>query len=318
VAIWQREWGRWALVRSILIALLTALLGSQAFASEQVLRGCVESAAEDAVGLAALEATCPGVTDALIESSYAAFISESQEQQLTRESLGDLLDLQARYQDRPAPHARPDPTAAAAALGSLQQAAPRVAPKGWIELLTEWLHQYVSDAANQDNWLVRWLRDFRLSDNQGDWLLALFALLVAAAALVVLIFELRAARVLRRHGTHAAAAGNLAPASAAALTLADLEVAAVRDRAALLLKLLVTALQRAGRLRADHSLTHRELGKRASFDDERQRQAFGEIATLAEGTLYGGRVVGEPELDRAIASGRDMYAQLTRPTEPPS
>jgi len=295
---------------------LAAMLVVQAPAAQEALRSCAASAQLDSVGLEALEADCPGIERALEDSSYFVFIGEEQGERLTRESLQDLLDLQARYESGVATHAALDAATVQQAVASLQQPAPKVQRKSWLELLREWLNQYLSQESKRDSWLGRWLRDLQIPSGQTTWVLGLLATLILGLALTVVIVELRASGLLRRRRRRGVVAGAVAEPQAKALTFADLEAVPLRDRAAVLLKLLVAALQRGGRLRADHALTHRELGQRAVFDDSQQRDAFGVIATLAEGTLYGGRTLGDAELAQAIASGQRMHPELSRPLSP--
>ncbi len=299
---------------SILVVLFAALLGSHAFASEQVLKDC-SAAAPEAVGLEELEESCPGVGAALSESGYSAFIDAEQLELLTPASLGDLLRLRGRYQEDAKPPATLDRVMLDSVLSGLEVPPPRVAAKGMLESLRDWLRKYFSKNLESDNWLSRWLKDLEISKVNDTWLLTALALLIVGAAIAVIAIELRASGLFLR-STRIAASGAVQAEPVTELSLADLETTAVRDRAAMLFKILVAALHRSGRLGAEQALTHRELGGRASFDDEQQRASFGAIATLAEGSLYGGHVVAADELERAIASGRSLYPRLSSPTAP--
>jgi len=59
------------------------------------------------------------------------------------------------------------------------------------------------------------------------------------------------------------------------------------DRPALALQMLIEALRRSRRIEKDTNLTCREVGARAVFDTQGQREAFTRIALLAERSLYG-------------------------------
>jgi hypothetical protein len=303
-------------VRSSLILLCAVLLGSQALASEQLLRDCAARLNNDSVGLEALDTDCPGLAKAVQASEYSAFISDTQAEQLTRESLLDLLSLQARYQERGTASPSLDPAAVAAALQGLQRAPPpRIQPKSWWDVFKEWLTNQWSGVYDKNNWLSRWLQRANVPAKLALGLLVAVSLIIVAAAVVILVVELRAAGVFAR-GRARFAPTTPAPKPAGDLTLADLDATAVGERLPLLFRLLIAALSQSGRLQADRAMTHRELTRRASFDADGQQQQFGEIAVLAERTLYGGRSASGAELERALQSGRTLYAQLLPPTGP--
>jgi hypothetical protein len=88
---------------------------------------------------------------------------------------------------------------------------------------------------------------------------------------------------------------------------------AASERPALLLRVLVNTLVSTGRLRAEKSLTHRELGMRAAFDAVDQRQSFNRVAALGERVLYGNRNVPPEEIDAVIETGRALDRQLNVP-----
>ncbi|HWW22124.1 MAG TPA: hypothetical protein VNZ06_15090, partial [Steroidobacteraceae bacterium] len=95
--------------------------------------------------------------------------------------------------------------------------------------------------------------------------------------------------------------------------LATLDATSLSERPALLLRLLVQALERSGRLAGDRTLTHRELIARAGFDGEGQRQRFASISLRAEQQVYGRAaafVNDDPELQRVLHEGRELYSQL--------
>jgi hypothetical protein len=76
------------------------------------------------------------------------------------------------------------------------------------------------------------------------------------------------------------------------------------------LRMLVTTLVQSGRLRAERSLTHRELSARARFDDAQQRESFQRVAALAERTVYGSVAVPAEEIEPIVAAARELDAQL--------
>jgi hypothetical protein len=74
--------------------------------------------------------------------------------------------------------------------------------------------------------------------------------------------------------------------------------------------LLVERLLQTGRLRAERSLTHRELVSRSTFDDESQRAAFAAVAGTAESILYGPRPAQADELRQVLRQGEVLLAQM--------
>jgi hypothetical protein len=294
--------------------LCAVLLAAPAFASEELLRDCSWKASGESVGLDALDADCPGVADAVSASEESVFISEGQTELLRRESLGDLVSLQTRYRTQAAAGPALDPTTVAAVLQGLPAVPPPpVKPKGWFELLEEWLKTLLSDTKVSDNWLSRWLKDVDIDGQYGTVLVVIMSLIILVVAIAIVVIELRASGIFLRRGTRFAVLPSATSNASVGLGLADLDAAPVGDRVPMLLKLLVTALRGAGRLESDRALTHRQLSGRARFDDAGQQQQFGDIAVLAERSVYGGQTLGTSELERAMQTGRTLYAQLSQP-----
>jgi hypothetical protein len=104
-------------------------------------------------------------------------------------------------------------------------------------------------------------------------------------------------------------------AGASSQELAELDQLPSNEQPALLLRLLVQALRQSGRLRNDRSLTHRELAARSAFDDQQQHGSFARLSLLAERLLYGAitpaaAAGAQPQIEQALADGRQLYAQL--------
>jgi hypothetical protein len=315
----QHASGRSARVRKPWLLLCAALLAAHSLAAEQLLHECILRASGESVGLEALDADCPGVAEAVLALDESAFISEGQTQQLRRESLGDLLSLQARYRKQPASGPVLDPAAVGPVLQGLPAVAPPpMKPKSWFELFEAWLKRFVTQNLEQDNWLSRWLKDVNISGRQGTLLMGALSLLVLVMAIAIVTIELRASGIFVRRGARFVTAARVPDEVLGGLGLVDLEATPIANRAPMLLKLLVTALRGAGRLEADQALTHRQLSGRARFDDEQQRRQFGNIAALAERSLYGSEPLEMPELERAMQAGRTLHAQLSQPVAMPS
>lgn len=282
-------------------------------APQEIVDACIaaDSAGE---GLEELEQDCPGLEHALVELGHAPFISAEQRDRLTVYDLEDLRDLTQRYAGgTPAGAVRTE--SLASILDSLQkeQAA---APVGLLERFSRWLRslwERQSAADDQPSWLQRWFDEHPLPEQLATYTLLAMVVLLIVAAIAVVINELRVAGVLRKSKAQRRAeeAALEVPVNRGPLTLADVEAAALHDKPSLLLRVLVGALVKSGRLHAERSLTHRELMARIAFDEAAQRDNFSLVARLGERSVYGGGGVSPDEVDGAVAAGRVLLATLT-------
>lgn len=279
----------------------------------EVLAACV-AASPEGEGLEELELACPGIERALVELGYSPFIAEQQLDTLGWYTLHDLKLLDDRYTARPAAAEQGVRTESLAAILQSLQETQQERELNWLEKFSRWIRGLSQDSQQaMPAWLQRWLEDTPLSQTIVRWMIYGALTLLVVMALGVVINELRAAGLLRRKGAKARAAAAAGAATAGELTIADLENAAPADRPSLLLRLLVAALVKRGRLRADRSLTHRELVARAAFDAAAQRESFGRLAALSERTIYGGMRAEGQEIDGVVAAGRALMATLDAP-----
>ena len=280
----------------------------------QILAACVEASTEGE-GLAELEPDCPGIEHALVELGYSPFIADHQLDTLDWYTLNDLQQLHDRYSVRPAGKTREVQTGSLAPILQSLQETQQDRELNWLERFSRWirsLSQQSEDASPA--WLKRWLDDnATLSQTVVRWMIYGALTLLIVMAVSVVINELRAAGLLRRRKGANARTDAAGAAIAADLTAADLESAAPADRPSILLRLLVAALVKRGRLRADRSLTHRELVARVVFDQAAQRESFGRLAVLSERTIYGGMRTEPQEIDGVVAAGRALMAALDAP-----
>jgi hypothetical protein len=309
----------------LLIALLFAVMAAGSTEIEpavgvaaspaELVAKCSAIDAADAIGLQELEALCPGLEHALVELGAAPFVSEAQLDELSVHSLVDLQRLAQRY--RQPPQAAND--IAVDSLGpileSLQQKQRTERPETWFERLKKWLRTLLDRPQQEsDSWLSRWLEDHSLPEKVRVGIVYGLIILVIGLAIAVVFNEARAAGLLKRGSQRRRhVSGSDLAAAARPITLADLESAELRDRPSLLLRLLVSTLVKAGRLRADKSLTHRELSQRAVFDLAEQRESFGRVAVLGERLLYGSEAVSADEIEAVVQAGRTLDAQLAMP-----
>lgn len=270
---------------------------------------CSNTADEDAVGLEALEDECPGLTQALDESGYLALLPTASRDELNVDQLPELLRVSHRY-DREAPR-NVAVDSLGPILGSLRTQEPE-RPLTWFERFKRWLRAKLgSRGSDSDNWLSHWLDDVDVPDAVARGILFASIGLIVVLTIVVIVNELRAAGVFRRRRRSQDADMILAGiASAAADDVADIDALPADRKISVLLRVLVTTLVQSGRLRAERSLTHRELCTRAAFDDAQQRESFRRVAALAERTVYGIGEVPAEEVEPIVAAARALDAQL--------
>ena len=300
----------------LLVLAAPAVWAQTAGSPADILGNCAGSEDVSAYGLQELEVQCPGIEHALTELGYAPFLSERQLDELSVYGLEELQRLSARYAERPGAARGIGTATLGPILGTLDEQRRAERPPNWFERFKRWLRDVLQRQQRETpTWLTRWLEDVDVSDTVVRVIVYSMILLVIGLAIVVIVNELRAAGVFRggriKRRTHAAVDVSRA---AGDLTLADLDAAAPLDRPSVLLRMLVAALAKRGRLRADRSLTHSELTRRAVLDDDGQRARFGEVTRLGERTLYGNARVSLDEIDRVVQAGRELMAQIAAST----
>ena len=278
-----------------------------------LIESCSDSAGEDTVGLTALEEECPGLTRALEQSGYLSLLSTSQRDTLDSYDLSDLLAVDDWYAEEDSQQAARelDVGTLGAILESLRAQQPE-RPLTWFERFKRWLRSMADRRqGDSDSWLSRWFEEnAKVTDKVVIVILYIALAVLLGLTVLVIVSELRAAGVFRRRP--ATESGNVA-AGAAALeddAAVDLDSLPVDRKASMLLRMLVATLVQSGRLRAERSLTHRELSARATFDDAGQRESFRRVAALAERTVYGGHEVPPAEVEPILAAARALDAQL--------
>jgi hypothetical protein len=300
--------------RPPLILGCVALLVSSwvAAAPLDVLRKCADTASPAVNGVKALEAVCPGLQSALAEAGFDKILIEGWHDKINAHTLADLSGL-AQYYARSQWHA-PDTASLSKALESLQEQAPK--GSSWWQSLKTWVKNWLarSDSALA-SWLNRLLDRWSGSTDVSVTFLRMvtycLTLLVVIAAVVIVVREIRAAGVGRRarRGAGAEPSNTVAPTT-------DLELGLVAESAtdalAALLRALVKRLLQLGRLRADRSLTHRELVLRSVFESEEQRAAFAAVAFGAEASFYGPGDRSADSSEDVKRRGEVLLAQLAQ------
>jgi hypothetical protein len=268
---------------------------------------CGHDAPADAIGLTALEAACPGLTEALDRSGYLAYLSAPLREQLRADQLTDLQPLDARY-DTPAELGTLHTDSLDSILASLREAE-QDRPLTLFERLKQSLRRLLERRSNDSgNWLSEWLRDVTIPDAVSQGIVYGAIVLVILLALAVVLNELRAAGVFRRDARNRNRAEDDRVRAGAAQRM--MESLQGEGEAPALLRLLVGTLVVRGRLRGERALTHRELCTHARFDDEAQRATFSRIALLAEQTVYACTPGPPDELRSAAAAARALNERL--------
>lgn len=276
--------------------------------ARQVLRECADALGPGVTGIEAIEAACPGVTHALDELGLSELLFEPQLETLQAHDLNSLLALAERYEQPPEKHAA-SVDSLAPVLESLRKPPTPEASKSWFERLKERLRQLFErgpETPTDPPWLIRWLEEHRLPEIVSSIILYSVMAIVVALAVLIVVNEIRAAAPGRRR-KRSAIAGE---AEARLVFADDREQVDNSERASALLKMLIVTLVKTGRVQGAHALTHRELTRRARFDDTGQRESFQHIAQVAEREVFGGMAVANDELAEVLRAGRSLDAQL--------
>lgn len=300
-----------------LVLALEGLLASSGIAAApvDVLRQCAATASPAAAGVQALEGTCPELSSALESLGLDETLYGDWRRKLTPGALRDVVQLMGYYSGSKR-HA-PDTSVLPGILDSLKDQQPPTGGSWWQSLKTrlkQWLAQSDSSLASWLNRILdRWSTQVDLSVTLLRIIAYALTALVAIAAIVVIVRELKAAGSGRRarQAAHATPA-----ASETSETQFNLSPAALpgADGLAALLRALVIRLLQTGRLKAERSLTHRELIVRSAFESDEQRAVFAAVAYGAESDVYGPRRAAVKSWDEVERRGQALLAQLNDST----
>jgi len=301
-------------LRARIVLVLAGLFATTwiAAAPLDVMRDCAQTASPVLSGIKSLEAACPQLADALAALGLDEVLADGWRVRMSAYALRDLIGLQERYTGSKW-RASPNTASLPEILEALKrEQTPK--PESWWSSITSWLKEWLAQSdSSLARWLNRWL-DWVARAQPSRPLLTVITyclgILVVFAAIVVVLRELKAAGVLRRGARHAVARSRTPVRGAAGTGMVQMPMA---DSLAELLRLLVARLLQTGRLKADRSLTHRELIARSAFDSESQRSAFAGVASAAERLLYGPKGAA-PELGLVIEQGQSLLAQLSNST----
>jgi hypothetical protein len=275
-----------------------------------VVSQCADTASPTLSGLKALEAACPGLQDALASSGFDKILIDGWQQKINAHALADMNALAQQYSGTR--WRAPDTASLPKALDSLRTQAPKIS--SWWQSLRTWFKNWLSRSDSSfANWLNRLLDRWSAHTDVSVTFLKILAYclagLVVIAAMVIVVREIRAVRVGQRARRAQAKSSNSNPLE----TNVELELLpGSADALAVLLRALVKRLLQLGRLRADRSLTHRELVVRSTFESEEQRAAFAAVAHGAESNFYGPRDRPSDPADPVKRRGELLLAQLAQ------
>ncbi|HME39877.1 MAG TPA: hypothetical protein VKG63_13065 [Steroidobacteraceae bacterium] len=291
---------------------LAAALGgilacSQAVAGPiDVVRDCAASASGSISGIQDLQAACPRLQEALQALGLEPVIFDGW--RLNRDSLLSLANLAEDY-DGSNYRSSPDVAALPGILKAMEREQTPL-PQSWWDAFRAWLKAWLAHHSDTLSWLDRWLE--RLGQSMTPVKAITYALIAAvlAAAVAVIVNELKAGGSLRREPRRGASAVRDSSASRVPPRPEGLEPAAAADRLKELLRMLVIRLLQTRRLTTERSLTHRELVARSVFDDDAQRAVFARVAGAAESIVYGPQDAPPVHLDAVLEEGRTLLAGL--------
>lgn len=282
-----------------------------------VVRRCAAAASTAASGVQALEAECPELEDALAALRLDEILYDDEQHKLNAGELFDVVALAEHYAGSQRPG--PDVTTLPGILDTLNRPQ-EVGPQSWWQSLKSWLKQWLAHSDSSlagwlNHLLERWSAHADLSEIYLKIITYGLTASVAIAAIIVIVRELKAAGIGRARKKLPAT-----PSSAGGLeTQFDVSPAhaSVADGLAELLRALVRQLLQTGRLKAERSLTHRELIACSEFASDEQRAVFADVARGAESIVYGPQRHAPDSFADVQRRGEALLAQLNDSTRQP-
>lgn len=254
--------------------------------------------------------SCPDLIDAVVVLGLDQQLRRGWRRHLDASGLEGLHALMQRYRAEGATPLSngPDLKRLPEALRDLDAPAPT--KLSWWQRFERWLDRLLSPEKPNNGWLAPLLS--RLSIPRRVQQLILYATIAALLAMAAWIIwrELKAAGALsgqKRGRRRAGRSDSPAVARPAELAFEDLQQAPAAERCVWLVRLLVQALRRTGRLSRESALTYRELAARPMFDDWQQRARFERLALVAEQQRYGALSLDDAQWLQLLEEGRSLY-----------
>jgi hypothetical protein len=268
------------------------------------LRDCADRVASRRIAEMTLDKQCPGLDAALDALGLKPLLSAEERRRLDGTALRKLAALSLYYAG--ATPAR-GPKLASLAVIADQVNGKKTETRSWWDRFTAWVREWLArPEASGKSWFDEWLHRVSESTSLLSAILYICMAIVIAAALAVIITEMRAAGLLGRRKLRFESQSQESTGVPAIAGLTG----AGRSGVPQLLNLLVARLIQTRRLQFERTLTHRELVARSVFDTLEQRSTFARVSQAAESQVYGGvsaAVAPQPLIEQA----NSLLAQLT-------
>jgi hypothetical protein len=306
-------------VLSASVLALAAMCSGRADAADdaalRVLEGCrARLDARVDIGIERVRRRCPELLPALESAPWRDLLPSTlgeRREDVTAESLRALATLVRHASDPGARGVTPDRQALAPVLEKLGEKGKQGATR-W-ERFTRWLKEKYTERGKNDEagWLEKLARQLRTSEGVARAITYLGYALVLGVVLFVVWAELRAAGFL---GGRRRAERRAGPAAEwrRRLALTDVLAAPLAERPGMLLRLLGEALARAQRLPPAEGLTAAALVKQARLDADEERVALARVAGTAERVRYAAQAPGEPAIEEAVSTARELLGKFAR------
>jgi hypothetical protein len=252
-----------------------------------------------------LDKQCPGLDAALDALGLKPLLSAEERRRLDGTALRKLAALSSHYAGA-TPALGPKVVSLAAIADQVN--GKKTETRSWWDRFTAWVREWLArPEASGKSWFDEWLHRVSESTSLLSAILYICMAIVIAAALAVIIMEMRAAGLLRRRKRIESLSQE--DTGVSAIAIAGLPGVG-RGGVPQLLNLLVARLIQTRRLQFERTLTHRELVARSVLDTPEQRTTFARVSQAAESQVYGGQsdaVVPQPLIEQA----NSLLVQLT-------
>ena len=275
------------------------------------------------IGYARVAQRCPELAPVLANSDWSGWLPASWQERSNELSAGGLRELARLIREE---SRRPvivgGPAAESLAPVLRQVSANAEDDSGLWARTMSWIRSLLSrqraGAADEDFGIADWLRNRGVGASAWAMLTyALFAVLICLAILVI-VAELRAAGLLQRKSRDASGAAPL-PRGNVALRFEDLAALPLRERPALLLRLIVEALVATGRMQgaaAGHgSRTRNEILRDARLERDAQRDSLAALARSSEQLRYAAVPPAPPQIEATVLEGSTLLRELSAAPE---
>jgi len=298
--------------RRLLPWLLLAASSASADLSSQ-LEDCAAEAAEDEYLLLPVTEACPDAARTIDAGEWESLLEEDWRDTLSYRDATQLEDLIAYYAENGRSGDAFDLGALDGIVDGLQQPATDEA-RSLFQRFVDWLRDLIGagDTADRD-WFGEWWSGVDIPETAIRAIFLTLAGLIILAALAVVTLEVLAARRASPRWEPAslrAEPGALTAMRGRPVSLTDLEHAALRDKPAVLLELLLTRLDSAGLMARRPTFTHRELSRDGRQLGGDNAAVLARLADSAEILRYGGVAPDALRVDELVTDGVAMFRRL--------